>query len=97
MVGIDVNYHVHPIKPKAKGLSNKKTLCNRPTAYVIDNNGLEVSFPTGYKEFVEKYGSEGICGVDILGVKGADLMLYYIEFGTKFNNTYATLCKKHSH
>ncbi|WP_419882935.1 SMI1/KNR4 family protein [Peribacillus sp. B-H-3] len=34
-------------------------------------NTLEVSFPTEYKEFVKKYGSGGICGVDILGVEGA--------------------------
>jgi cell wall assembly regulator SMI1 len=33
---------------------------------------LEVSFPTEYKEFVKKYGSGGICEVDILGVEGAD-------------------------
>ncbi len=33
---------------------------------------LEVRFPTEYKEFVKKYGSGGICGVDILGVEGAD-------------------------
>jgi hypothetical protein len=33
---------------------------------------LKVSFPTQYKEFVKKYGSGGICGIYILGVKGAD-------------------------
>ncbi|WP_078433853.1 MULTISPECIES: SMI1/KNR4 family protein [Metabacillus] len=33
---------------------------------------LEVSFPTEYKDFVKKYGSGGICGVDINGVEGAD-------------------------
>ena len=32
----------------------------------------EVSFPTEYKEFIKKYGSGGICGVDILGIEGAD-------------------------
>jgi len=33
---------------------------------------LKVCFPTEYKEFIKKYGSGGICGVDILGVEGAD-------------------------
>ena len=33
---------------------------------------MEVSFPPEYKEFIKKYGSGGICGVDILGVEGAD-------------------------
>ncbi|MGE7184043.1 SMI1/KNR4 family protein [Peribacillus sp. NPDC006672] len=33
---------------------------------------LEVTFPPEYKEFVKKFGSGGICGVDILGVEGAD-------------------------
>jgi antitoxin YobK len=33
---------------------------------------MEVSFPPEYKEFIKKYGSGGICGVDIPGVEGAD-------------------------
>ncbi|MED3892777.1 SMI1/KNR4 family protein [Peribacillus frigoritolerans] len=33
---------------------------------------LEVNFPPEYKEFVKKFGSGGICGVDVLGVEGAD-------------------------
>ncbi|WP_350300028.1 SMI1/KNR4 family protein [Peribacillus frigoritolerans] len=33
---------------------------------------LEVKFPPEYKEFVKKFGSGGICGVDVLGVEGAD-------------------------
>lgn len=33
---------------------------------------LGVNFPPQYKEFVKKYGSGGICGVDILGVEGED-------------------------
>lgn len=34
---------------------------------------LEVKFPPEYKEFfVKNFGSGGICGVDILGVEGAD-------------------------
>ncbi|MFS0598597.1 SMI1/KNR4 family protein [Peribacillus frigoritolerans] len=33
---------------------------------------LEVSFPLEYKEFVKKFGSGGICGVDVLGVEGVD-------------------------
>lgn len=33
-------------------------------------NMLGVNFPTQYKEYVKKYGSGGICGVDILGVEG---------------------------
>ena len=33
---------------------------------------LEVNFPPEYKEFVIKFGSGGICGVDVLGVEGAD-------------------------
>ncbi|MGJ3197245.1 SMI1/KNR4 family protein [Peribacillus frigoritolerans] len=32
---------------------------------------LEVNFPPEYKEFVKKFGSGGICGVDVLGVEGA--------------------------
>ncbi|MGM0805626.1 MAG: SMI1/KNR4 family protein [Bacillota bacterium] len=31
---------------------------------------LGVSFPSKYISFVEKYGSGGICGVNILGVEG---------------------------
>jgi antitoxin YobK len=31
-----------------------------------------VNFPPEYKEFVKKFGSGGICGVDVLGVEGAD-------------------------
>ncbi|WP_106495836.1 SMI1/KNR4 family protein [Lentibacillus sp. Marseille-P4043] len=33
---------------------------------------LEIKFPTEYKEFVKKYGSGGICGVQVEGVEGAD-------------------------
>ncbi|MDM5308114.1 SMI1/KNR4 family protein [Peribacillus frigoritolerans] len=33
---------------------------------------LEVNFPPEYKEFVKKFGSGGICGVDVLGIEGAD-------------------------
>ncbi|SNT17223.1 SMI1-KNR4 cell-wall [Bacillus sp. OK838] len=33
---------------------------------------LEVNLPPEYKEFVKKFGAGGICGVDILGVEGAD-------------------------
>lgn len=33
---------------------------------------LEVNFPPEYKEFVKNFGSGGICGVDVLGVEGAD-------------------------
>ena len=33
---------------------------------------LAVTFPKEYKEFVKKYGSGGICGVDILGLEGED-------------------------
>ncbi len=33
---------------------------------------LEVNFPPEYKEFVKKFGSGGICGVDVLGVEGTD-------------------------
>ncbi|MFP7486967.1 SMI1/KNR4 family protein [Priestia filamentosa] len=31
---------------------------------------LGVDFPPQYREYVKKYGSGGICGVDILGVEG---------------------------
>lgn len=31
-----------------------------------------MNFPPEYKEFVKKFGSGGICGVDVLGVEGAD-------------------------
>ncbi|MCY8233460.1 SMI1/KNR4 family protein [Priestia endophytica] len=33
-------------------------------------NRLGVNFPRQYREYVKKYGSGGICGVDILGVEG---------------------------
>lgn len=35
-------------------------------------NRLEVTFPAEYREYVKKYGSGGICGVEILGVEGED-------------------------
>lgn len=33
---------------------------------------LELSFPQEYKGFVKKFGSGGICGVEILGVEGSE-------------------------
>ncbi|WP_433958090.1 SMI1/KNR4 family protein [Cytobacillus horneckiae] len=33
---------------------------------------LNISFPTEYKQFVKKYGSGGICGVDVHGVEGSE-------------------------
>ncbi|ADC51496.1 hypothetical protein BpOF4_17275 [Alkalihalophilus pseudofirmus OF4] len=33
---------------------------------------LKVKFPRDYRKFVKHYGSGGICGVDILGIKGVD-------------------------
>lgn len=35
-------------------------------------NTLKVMFPTDYKEFIKRFGSGGICGVDILGVERED-------------------------
>ncbi|MGG1221033.1 SMI1/KNR4 family protein [Priestia endophytica] len=32
-------------------------------------NRLEVTFPSEYREYVKKYGSGGICGVEILNVE----------------------------
>jgi antitoxin YobK len=31
---------------------------------------LKVTFPRGYREFVKRYGSGGICGVELEGVQG---------------------------
>lgn len=31
---------------------------------------LNVKFPIKYREYIKKYGSGGICGVEILGVEG---------------------------
>ncbi|MGF9859553.1 SMI1/KNR4 family protein [Priestia endophytica] len=39
-------------------------------ALIEEEIGLEVNFPPQYREYVKKYGSGGICGVDILGVEG---------------------------
>lgn len=33
---------------------------------------LGIRFPSEYKEFVKKFGSGGICGVEVLGVEGKD-------------------------
>ena len=33
-------------------------------------NTLGVKFPKEYREFVQSYGSGGICGVDLLGIEG---------------------------
>ena len=33
---------------------------------------LEVKFPLKYKNFIQGYGSGGICGVNILGIEGND-------------------------
>ena len=33
---------------------------------------LELSFPLEYKGFVKRFGSGGICGVEILGVEGPE-------------------------
>ncbi|MGG0386292.1 SMI1/KNR4 family protein [Priestia filamentosa] len=35
-------------------------------------NRLKASFSSEYREYVKKYGSGGICGVEILGVEGED-------------------------
>lgn len=31
---------------------------------------LRVKFPRGYRNFIKKYGSGGICGVDLEGIQG---------------------------
>jgi hypothetical protein len=31
---------------------------------------LNLKFPRSYREFVQKYGSGGICGVEVLGIEG---------------------------
>jgi len=44
---------------------------------------LGVTFPIEYTEFIERYGSGGICGVDILGVEGANYASV-VEFTERF-------------
>ncbi|WP_019394557.1 SMI1/KNR4 family protein [Priestia filamentosa] len=60
-------------------------------------NRLEVTFPSEYREYVKKYGSGGICGVEILGVEEEDFasVIDYTERYRKWNLLQKYIVIKH--